>query len=126
MTAKKHTKTTPRESSQRRQLSESGLSLTELAKSGLTREEAKRLAMHPQPRTPEEREELRCRRAAAPAADARTTAGSTTARRDRGAHDRAIDRWQLLLISEEQREAEELAGEPRQAATGAVEELAGL
>lgn len=79
MTAKKHTKTTPRESSQRRQLSESGLSLTELAKSGLTREEAKRLAMHPQPRTPEEREELRRRRAAAPAADARTTAGSTTA-----------------------------------------------
>ena len=79
MTAKKHTKTTPRESSQSRQLSESGLSLTELAKSGLTHEGAKRLAMHPQPQTPEEREELRRRRTAAPAADGRTTAGSTTA-----------------------------------------------
>ena len=45
--------------------------------------------------------------------DARRAWGLEVQQRDRGAHDRAIDRRQLLLVGEEQREAEELAGEPR-------------
>jgi len=46
--------------------------------------------------------------------------------RDHRVHDGGVDRREALLVGEKQGEAEELADEPRQAATGAEEERSSL